>query len=84
MAVMQGMEAVVLVVGVWTFTVMEGTMILAERYSKRQFQAGKAEGMAEWAGWFRRRMQAEAEGRPFDEPPPSPIDEPSGTNGPAR
>ena len=35
---------------------------------------GKAEGKAEerrlWTEWNHRRLEAEAEGRPFDEPPP--------------
>ena len=37
---------------------------------------GKAEGVAErdrqWAAWNNRRIEAEAKGEPFDEPPPHP------------
>ena len=31
---------------------------------------GRAEERAEWQQWLRRRNEAEAHGRPFDEPPP--------------
>jgi len=31
---------------------------------------GLAKGRAEWAAWNQRRLEAEANGRPFDEPPP--------------
>ena len=31
---------------------------------------GRAEERAEWQQWLRRRNEAEAQGRPFDEPPP--------------
>ena len=40
------------------------------------FAAGKEQGRAKghwvWSEWNNRRLAAEAEGRPFDEPPPSP------------
>ncbi len=36
---------------------------------------GRAQGIAEshraWTAWNARRMEAEARGEPFDEPPPS-------------
>ena len=64
--------------------------MLAERYLKRRYEAGKAEGKTEgeakgrdegeakgradeaarWRAWNARRIEAEREGRPFDEPPP--------------
>ncbi len=31
---------------------------------------GRAESNAEWRDWIARREKAEAEGKPFDEPPP--------------
>ena len=78
-AVIRGMEAVVVVVGVWTFTIMEGTMILAERYLRKRYEVGHQEGRVEgrqeerqrWVAWEQRRRQAQAEGQPFHEPPPS-------------
>ena len=42
---------------------------------------GRAEGLQQanrqWEAWNRRREQAAAEGRPFDEPPPSGSSEPN-------
>ena len=35
------------------------------------FAEGIAQERAKWQGWNRRRLAAEAEGRPFNEPPPS-------------
>jgi predicted transposase YdaD len=32
---------------------------------------GRQEERAEWDAWLRRRNEAEANNRPFDEPPPS-------------
>ena len=32
--------------------------------------AGRAASNAEWRAWNQRRMDAEARGRPFNEPPP--------------
>ena len=34
---------------------------------------GRAERDAEWQAWNRRRMEAEAQGRPFNEPPPGEL-----------
>ena len=34
-------------------------------------EQGKAEVRQQWAGWNTRRVEAEARGIPFDEPPPS-------------
>ena len=36
--------------------------------------AGRAEGWSEWAAWNERRIEAERNGLPFDEAPPSPGD----------
>ena len=35
------------------------------------FAEGLAQERAKWQNWNRRRLAAEAEGRPFNEPPPS-------------
>ncbi len=45
-------------------------MFLSERYKQRKYNEGKAEAHALWRDWNTRRMEAEAEGKPFDEPPP--------------
>ena len=56
--------------------------MLAERYLRQRYEAGKAEGLKEgeergvaqawevWHDWNLRRLAAEKEGRPFNEPPP--------------
>ena len=52
---------------------------LVEPLKEKQRAEGRAEGHAEgcaerdaaWEAWNRRRIAAEAEGKPFDEPPPS-------------
>ncbi len=67
-------------------------MFLSQMYRKyvdRQIQEakteGKAEGIAEgiaeerelWIAWNNRRLEAEAKGQEFNEPPPTEIDNPS-------
>ena len=81
-AIGQGMSAFVVVVTATTVVIVEGSAMLAERYLKRRYEAGKAEGRdegraegraneaARWRAWNARRVEAEREGRPFDEPPP--------------
>ena len=58
-------------------------MVAADYFTKRWLnplkeqlrQEGRAEGRAEqdamWEAWNARRMEAEENGEPFDEPPPS-------------
>ena len=45
-----------------------------EAHEARGREQGRAEGLAEsnaaWRAWNRRRMSAEAQGEPFNEPPP--------------
>lgn len=45
--------------------------MLAEKYLQRRYQEGKAEERARWEAWNRRRLEAERQGREFNEPPPS-------------
>ena len=49
--------------------------MLYERYAKRRFQEGREEGREvernEWMSWLKRREEALAAGKEFDEPPPS-------------
>ena len=64
--------------------VVEGAvMVFASLYREKKRQEGRAEGRAEgkvegraerdaeWGEWNRRRMEAEANGESFTEPPPS-------------
>ena len=49
--------------------------MLYERYAKRRFQEGRelarAERDEEWLSWLKRRDEALAVGKEFDEPSPS-------------
>ena len=55
--------------------VVEGVTMLSERYLKRRYREGRAEGRAEerksWVEWNKRREEAAARGEDFTEPPPS-------------
>ena len=47
---------------------------IVERYQnrlKQREERGMAREREKWEAWNRRRMEAEANGQPFDEPPPS-------------
>jgi hypothetical protein len=78
MDVLDGLAPVIVFVTASTVLIQEGGEMLAERYLKRRHAEGKAEGKMEgqeeerkrWVEWNNRRLKAEAEGRPFDEPPP--------------
>ena len=82
MDVMDGLAPIIVFVTASTVLIQEGGEMLAERYLRRRFEQGKAEGIAEgmaegqeeernqWRAWNKRRLEAEAEGKPFDEPPP--------------
>ena len=45
-----------------------------ERVRERRRAEGRAEANRAWRDWNARRLQAESEGRPFSEPPPSEPD----------
>ena len=77
------MEAVVVISGAAAFVIVEGAMLLAERYLNKRFNEGKAEGREEgvaegklemWEAWMRdwerRRDEAAEQGLEFTEPPP--------------
>ena len=81
-AIARGMEPLVIVLTAATVILVEGYSMLAERYLKRRYREGHVEGRVEgrveerqrWMDWNERRQQALDEGRPFDEPPPSPLE----------
>ncbi len=64
---------------------IEVFMVFAERYRQRRYQEGLREGKQrayeEWEAWNERRLQAEANGEPFDEAPPSQLQSDSEPNG---
>ena len=43
---------------------------LVEPLKEKQRAQGRAEVQVAWEAWNRRRMAADPEGKPFDEPPP--------------
>ena len=84
MAIGRGASPFVVVIAGQTVILVEALFMLSERYLQRRYRLGKAEGLSEgykqWEAWNNRRMAAEAEGRPFDEPPPSPPAQENGRN----
>ena len=45
--------------------------LLYEDYRRKRTERAVAQNQARWEAWNQRRMDAEAAGQPFDEPPPS-------------
>jgi hypothetical protein len=82
LTILMGMAPLGFVSAVNTVVAVEGVEMLAERYLRKRYEAGKAEGLKEgeergvaqawevWQDWNLRRLAAEKEGRPFNEPPP--------------
>ena len=79
MAIGRGAAPFVLVVAAETVILVEVLFMLSEWYLERRYRQGKTEGRVEglaeeyrrWEAWNNRRLAAEAQGLPFDEPPPS-------------
>ena len=71
--------ALVVLAAAHSIILVEGIPMLAERYLKRRYEEGQAEGEKKgraanqklWEAWNQRRLQAEAANQPFNEPPPS-------------
>ena len=51
---------------------------IVERYKRRRWEAGWREASQAWQAWYERMQEAQREGRPFNEPPPSSPGEQSG------
>ena len=73
------MEAVVVIGAAASFVIVEGTVLLSERYLQKRFNEGIAKGREEgklemWQAymreWERRRDEAAEQGLEFNEPPP--------------
>lgn len=63
------------------FGLVEGIpMVLANIIKRRHREEGREEVQRAWEAWNERRLAAEREGLPFDEPPPS-LNGTSGENG---
>ena len=82
LAILAGMAPLGFISAVNTVVAVEGVEMLAERYLRRRYEAGKAEGLKEgeergvaqawevWQDWNQRRLAAEAASEQFNEPPP--------------
>ena len=82
LTILMGMAPLAFVSAANTVVAVEGVEMLAEKYLRKRYEAGKAEGLKEgeergvaqawevWQDWNLRRLAAEKEGRPFNEPPP--------------
>ena len=53
----------------YNFPLIGGKLI--ERKISEWKNAGRAEKDAEWLAWYNRRLEAERDGVPFNEPPPN-------------
>lgn len=73
-AVLDVMAPATLVSTATTFVIVQGLIMLAERYLKRRYAEGKAEGeanaYAKVRDWLKRKEEAESRGEKFTEPPP--------------
>ena len=54
----------------FTFYLVEGISMLAERYLKSRYDKGREEERQRWLAWNQRREEALREGRDFTELPP--------------
>ena len=55
--------------------------MLSEWFQKRAEKRGRRLERQEWEAWLNRLKQAQADGRPFDEPPPSERESSPAANG---
>ena len=74
-AIAVGLASFTVVAIVTSVIIVEGYAMLAERYFKERYERGRQKGREEeakvWRAWYERMRAAQAEGKPFDEPPPS-------------
>ena len=72
------MQGVAIIVSLYHIITNRFTMPAIEKHRKQGREEGITEGMEKsnqaWREWLRRREEADAEGRPFDEPPPDQRD----------
>ena len=65
------MQGVAVIMAIYQFITNTFTKPAIERHISKGEEKGRAEANQRWKEWLERREAAEAEGRPFDEPPPS-------------
>ncbi len=77
-SIIRGLAPVILVSAAVSTTIVEGSMIFAERYLKHRYERGKEEGADQerqrWLDWLVRKQRADETGEFFDEPMPSEAD----------
>ena len=78
-AIGMGMSYCVVISTAMSYLVVEGVNMLAEQFKQKRFEEGFTKGetkghtdrQKEWEEWNERRMEAEARGEAFNEPPPT-------------
>ena len=55
---------------IFTYYLVEGVSMLAERYLKLRYAKGREDERQEWQSWNQRREEALRQGKEFTEPPP--------------
>ena len=75
MAIGIGMSYCIVISTAMSYVVVEGVNMLAEQFKQKRYAEGEVKGEAKrqkvWEEWNERRLEAEANGQPFDEPPPT-------------
>ncbi len=56
---------------IFTYYLVEGLTVLAERYLRSRYAKGRVDERQQWIAWNQRREEAMREGREFTEPPPA-------------
>ena len=45
--------------------------MLADRFLQKRYEAGRVESQRKWEAWYGRLLEAIANGKTFNEPPPT-------------
>ena len=70
-AIGMGMSYCVVISTAMSYLVVEGVNMLAEQFKQKRYEEGRADMLKAWEAWNERRMEAEARGEAFNEPPPT-------------
>ena len=70
-AIGMGMSYCVVISTALAYVIVEGAAMLAEQFKKKRYEAGEADRQKKWEEWNERRLEADAKGEAFDEPPPT-------------
>ena len=72
-SILRQSESLIIVIATETYIIVESVNMLAEKWKQKRYIDGQIERQKLWEDWNSRRMEAERENRPFNEPPPGPI-----------